>query len=39
MLGTSAFSPLLGAVILLALAVASTALTWGLLASGYKLKQ
>jgi ABC-2 type transport system permease protein len=38
-LGSSAFPPLLGGAILLALAAASTAITYGLLASGYKLKQ
>jgi ABC-2 type transport system permease protein len=39
MLGTSAYSPALGGVLLLLLAVASTAVTYGLLATGYKLKQ
>jgi len=39
LLGSSAFPPLLGGAILLALAVVSTAITYGLLASGYKLKQ
>jgi ABC-2 type transport system permease protein len=39
MLGSSAFPPLLGGAILLAVAVGSTAITYGLLASGYKLKQ
>ena len=39
MLGTSAFPPLLGGAILLALAVVATGLTYWLLASGYKMKQ
>jgi ABC-2 type transport system permease protein len=39
MLGISAYSPALGGGLLLLLAVASTALTYGLLAAGYKLKQ
>jgi ABC-2 type transport system permease protein len=39
MLGTSAYSPALGGGLLLLLAVASTAVTYGLLAAGYKLKQ
>jgi ABC-2 type transport system permease protein len=39
LLGTSAFPPLLGGAILLALAGAATGLTYGLLASGYKMKQ
>jgi ABC-2 type transport system permease protein len=38
MLGRSAFSPVLGGGILLALALAATALVWALLRSGYKLK-
>jgi ABC-2 type transport system permease protein len=39
MLGTSAFSPALGGSLLLLLAVLSTAVTYGLVAGGYKLKQ
>jgi ABC-2 type transport system permease protein len=39
LLGTSAFPPLLGGAILLALALAATGLTYWLLASGYKMKQ
>jgi ABC-2 type transport system permease protein len=39
MLGTSAYSPALGGLLLLLLAVVSTAVTYGLLASGYKMKQ
>jgi ABC-2 type transport system permease protein len=39
MLGTSAYSPVLGGLLLLLLAIVSTAVTYGLLASGYKMKQ
>ena len=39
MLGTSALPPAVGGLILLLLALASTALTFTLLARGYKLKQ
>ena len=38
MLGSSAFSPVVGGGILLALACVATAVVWALLRSGYKLK-
>jgi ABC-2 type transport system permease protein len=38
MLGQSSFSPLGGGVILAAVAVVATALTYGVLRSGYKMK-